>query len=266
MEFNLAMLEAQLAEAKAHRIEAYKKRRAQIVERMKVANQGVPPVVGSDGSLHAPFDGYVAFSVKTEKAGVYGGGQYIPGSSDADAVERSPLVTRKINVPLSLFNEIKASKGGLFHLIRWEGKRSWVDRHYGIEVINVWFEADEWLVNQLEKFVYGFFDSLPVAEEPVKVKGLAPVGDHEVEGLVLSVKAQESAYGPSLKMLVELGNNATVWGTAPTALLSAAVEAGKDLRGAVVSFQASFTPAQDDARHAFFKRPKGAKVVRWPAA
>jgi hypothetical protein len=267
MELNLSILEGLLESAREERLQKYRKRREQIMSRMAVANRGVPPVVGSDGSLHAPFDGYLAFSTKTLSEEVYGGGQYIPCSlNDSEEDSHLHFTTRKIRIPASLFNEIKSSNGPLYHLVRWEGKRSWVDRSLGIEVINVWFHAGKWLLDQLDRIMEKFFEDVPKVVEPVKVKGVAPAGFCAVEGVVLAVKVQDSVYGPTLKMLVEMGNNATVWGTVPASLQDASRGANRELRGALVSFQANFETATGDVCHAFFKRPKGAKVVRWSEA
>jgi hypothetical protein len=76
-------------------------------------------------------------------------------------------------------------------------------------------------------------------------------GRYEIQGEVLSVKFQESQFGGSLKMLVEV-DGYKVWGTVPTDLY------GVD-RGDRVAFTATVERSQDDAGFGFFKRPTKAR-------
>lgn len=83
------------------------------------------------------------------------------------------------------------------------------------------------------------------AAEATEVKGDAPVGRVAVTGVVVSVKIQESDFGPVHKMLVKLENNSRVWVTAP-----AGVE-----RGDTITVRATWTPKNDDKSFAFGSRP-----------
>jgi len=76
-------------------------------------------------------------------------------------------------------------------------------------------------------------------------------GRYEIQGEVLTVKFQESQFGGSLKMLVEV-DGYKVWGTVPTDLY------GVD-RGDRVAFTATVERSQDDAGFGFFKRPTKAR-------
>ena len=77
-----------------------------------------------------------------------------------------------------------------------------------------------------------------------------------VEGKVLTTKWQESDYGDTLKMLVEVeldGHTFKVWGSVPRAI--------DPERGDHVRFTANFERSGDDQSFGFFKRPRKAEVI-----
>lgn len=77
-----------------------------------------------------------------------------------------------------------------------------------------------------------------------------------VEGKVLTTKWQESDYGDTLKMLVEVeldGHTFKVWGSVPSAI--------DPERGDRVRFTANFERSDDDQSFGFFKRPRKAEVL-----
>lgn len=96
------------------------------------------------------------------------------------------------------------------------------------------------------------------AEKAASEPAPAPVveGRITVTGEVLSTKAQDSPYGPTLKMLVLEERGFKVWGTLPRAL-----EADVPLVGKRVVFTASVERSDDDECFGFFKRPAQARVV-----
>jgi hypothetical protein len=79
-----------------------------------------------------------------------------------------------------------------------------------------------------------------------------PEGRQVVEGRVRSVKVIESAYGSTLKMLVETDAGYRVFGSVPTSLYD--VEPG-----AVVRFTATLTPKERG--FGFYSRPTKAAIV-----
>lgn len=82
-----------------------------------------------------------------------------------------------------------------------------------------------------------------------------PTGRTEVTGTVLSVKAKDSYYGTTMKMLVESTTGFRVYGTLPKALDSYD-ENGKCVHvGKEVTFTATLEPSKDDAKFGFYKRP-----------
>lgn len=121
-----------------------------------------------------------------------------------------------------------------------------------------------------------------------------PNGRVEINGEVLMTKYVESMYGETLKMLVKDNRGFKVWGTVPSALLLFDIEGKQKLaneteaefcrknghevgcdehgwfvkstwqrgleKGDKVSFVATVTPSDRDAKFGFFKRPSKAKL------
>lgn len=85
-------------------------------------------------------------------------------------------------------------------------------------------------------------------------KRAVPTGRLVIEGVVLSKKSQESAYGTSWKMLVE-GDGWKVWGTVPESIFW---EVEKGVR---VRFTATVEASEDDEAFGFYKRPTKAEIV-----
>lgn len=73
-----------------------------------------------------------------------------------------------------------------------------------------------------------------------------PEGRVEITGKVLSFKLVETNFGETCKMLVESDLGFRVYGTAPA-------EAEK---GETITFTATVTPSDSDAKFGFFKRPR----------
>lgn len=82
----------------------------------------------------------------------------------------------------------------------------------------------------------------------------APEGDQLVVGAIVSLKTMETAFGSTLKMLVQADANYRVWSTVPASLDAA-------VRGSRVSFVATLTRSNDDHNFAFAKRPRKASVL-----
>ncbi len=86
----------------------------------------------------------------------------------------------------------------------------------------------------------------------------APGGRVEVEGTVIFDRYDFTDFGTVHKMKVKLTDNNTVWGTVPNSL---SLELGENLRGSKIRFTATFTKADGDDHHSFYKRPAKAAVV-----
>ena len=93
----------------------------------------------------------------------------------------------------------------------------------------------------------------------LKVAGVvAPTGKTTVTGTVAHTATQDGDYGITYKMRVVTEAGWTTWGTIPAAIRPDRHEA---LRGAVVTFTATLTPANGDPTHAWVNRPAAARVI-----
>ena len=114
--------------------------------------------------------------------------------------------------------------------------------------------ANSWLVSS-EKSIEALRSIYEKKLEEDKKKESAPSwkdGRFEVSGVIKSTKWVDSAYGSSLKMLVELDDGRSCWGSVPSKL-------DEVDRGDLVSFKATFSKSSDDDKFAFFKRPSVSK-------
>lgn len=96
------------------------------------------------------------------------------------------------------------------------------------------------------------------AERAAEKEAASPCPDGKIEltVTVLSVKWHENQFGGDLKMFCREASGFTVWGTVPAKI-------SDDLKkGDRVNFTATVTPAEDDPKHGFFKRPSKASIVR----
>ena len=95
------------------------------------------------------------------------------------------------------------------------------------------------------------------AQRAAEAAAAAPIpaeGRMDVQGTILTIKAQESYYGTTLKMLVQHADGWKLWGTVPAALEEAE-------KGDTVSFTATVSVSDDDPKFGFFKRPSKARNV-----
>jgi len=103
------------------------------------------------------------------------------------------------------------------------------------------------------------------ATEAAAITAEFPAGRQTVTGEVVSTKMQDSIYGSTLKMLVKLADGNKLWGTVPSSLEDACYDQAtgetSDLRGATVTFTATFEVSRDDEHFGFFKRPTKASVA-----
>lgn len=81
-----------------------------------------------------------------------------------------------------------------------------------------------------------------------------PEGRYEVTGTVMAVKAQEYGFFTRMVMTVKADAGYLVWGTRPDSLDGVK-------HGDRVTFRATVTRSDRDAKFGFFKRPTNAKVV-----
>jgi hypothetical protein len=82
-----------------------------------------------------------------------------------------------------------------------------------------------------------------------------PAGRGPVEGVILSVRAEDGAYGFQVKVLVQSDEGWKVWGTLPRSLWDDAAV------GSRIAFKATTTASDDDPVFGFFSRPTNAALV-----
>lgn len=92
-------------------------------------------------------------------------------------------------------------------------------------------------------------------------------GKMDVEGTVLATKWQDSQYGSTKKMLVELDDGRRLWGTVAASLEEGDLDEHGGMtyallgKGDRVAFTATVEASQDDETFGFFKRPTKARVL-----
>lgn len=114
-----------------------------------------------------------------------------------------------------------------------------------------------------ENFVRDLLAKIPTREARKEAERQAhadaaecPEGRIVIVGEVLATKVQDSDFGSVVKMLVRAETGFKVWGTCPAGIV----------RGMKISFKATVTRSNDDAKFGFFKRPSSAQVLEAPVA
>ncbi|MHA3724212.1 hypothetical protein ACXR2T_10070 [Leucobacter sp. HY1910] len=136
------------------------------------------------------------------------------------------------------------------------------------------FDEEEWA--ERASVVLTSYDAREQAKRPV------PVGRITLSGAIQSAKYVDSAYGATLKMLVE-GDGWKVWGSVPKQIADAEYDAfyaadesdpaydgievwTRALIGRSITFTATVKPSDDDASFGFFTRPTQATISTWESA
>lgn len=237
--------------------------RERVEKAAATANNGKEPTVDCYGRLHAPCDGYMW------EDEVYAGGSYLPFPAWywEELFEQTGIARSGGSFNVTSKTRIKLLKSEADDITKLSGAyasftcgKSWNSKDG--EVCYMYIETNR---KGLLTIIHDFkeqrdkelAEKLAAEKEAAKLlKGDAPEGRVVVKGKVLHAKLverQSFGYydnGYDWKMLVELENKSTVWGTIPSA-----INYGEDTVGREVQFTATFTPAEDDHTHAFFKRP-----------
>lgn len=253
--------------------ENYKKYTARLEAAYRESNSGISPNVDNKGRLHAPCDGYMMphadkwdYGHKDYSDVLFGKGEFLPFLDDP--------FTDKVGTNVKDFSsKFKVKVNDAVKAMVIECKEAFsVDVSFG----KAWKANGEnfryaWIVGgTLEKHFANFVSEEMVAqvekkkaEEVAVVKGVAPEGKVRIRGKILrtSVRQTYQVYNSSIyadKVMIELDNKATVYGTLPSSLAKMDKE---DLIGMVVEFNANFSHAKDDNTHAFFKNPTKVEIV-----
>jgi len=242
----------------------YKAIRQRVIKGAEVVNNNVGPTVGTDGSLHAPFDGYHWDGKE------YQGGSYLHIPADVRELMNEMkgimfgtrtttkyVPTVKIRGNVELYKKISdelirlREETGL-GLYEFSHGQTWDDGEcylYAKSTHPVIIKALQEYANEANRLAF---------EEAKKNKGDAPEGRLTISGKVIKISDPDpDPYNlyPSFKMLVVLENKSTVFGSLPKGCREAEV-------GDFVEFTATFTRANGDSTHAWFKRPSKAKILQ----
>ncbi|UOK16777.1 hypothetical protein [Vibrio phage phiKT1024] len=86
------------------------------------------------------------------------------------------------------------------------------------------------------------------------LKGDAPNGKQTIKAKVIGLPIRENYYGIQHKMMIELENKSTAYGSLPAKIIDAEI-------GDIVELTATFESCEEDKTHAFFKRPTKASIM-----
>ena len=257
--------------ARQRGLKAYKTRWKKVLAE---ANDGVEPNESVKG-LHAPFDGYVHSWMKGDREyeATYLRGQFLPWSSEHESLSEGGFTddTRIRDVPVERAEKFLAGFAELSDEARatvavYTGRPYHCDKT-GDHLVYVYVSkcpAD--LCSAIDDYLMGDLYKLQrLAEEKSQAERDArdaahqngedaPEGRVEITGTVLCFKWQGSDYGDVLKMLVQDDRGFRVWGSVPKSL----DDAERDSR---ITFTATITQSDRDAKFGFFKRPTKAAVI-----
>jgi hypothetical protein len=250
-------------EEQAVRLEQWHKNREKLIKKAKTANQGLEPNFDRLGRGHAPCSGYIFYKemadgeLSDEMDFVYEKGRYLPGLEEEKDIWYSHMGSRKILVTEDFQQEMLKDKE---FSIKYSGK-VWFNKASQCNVVNIWLEGSPWVLNHVEKLMgkYLLLKIEQVPKEEKKAKGQLPVGTQTVTGTIKNLKWVENAFAYNSripKLLIELENSATCFGTCPSKLL----DLEEDLIGKQITFTAEFEASKEDSSHGYFKRPKQVKL------
>lgn len=249
-----------LTDLNEHNIRANNSRSAMIKRMNAINNTDIDPIVSTTGRLHAPIDGYQLPDDDTS----YAKGQFLPMTFNNDEYM---VYTPSYKFKLEYKTRIKVPVYIAEHLLDYVPQfnlyeigvgSSW--EYKGVKQCYVYIKAfKKQYLNIFNKVINNYMESFK-EEVPKVIKGVAPVGKVEVTGTVISLKPVETyndGYNVSwsTKAMVVLDNKSTVYGTIPSKISDCE-------KGDIITFTATFTHAQDDETHSFYKRPSKAKIVK----
>lgn len=242
-------------------------------------NEGAEPVFSEkSGRLHAPFDGYVWVWQEgdNEFEAAYLAGQYLPFPKERESIalgafgeqtkfvvpanradkfmmqwQELPAVTREIvNVYASRVFDDKHGKPMRYVTVS----------HCPQDICEAIHDKLVGDLIRLQKYQQEQRDAQRAERDAAHEAGEdAPEGRVVITGTVLAFKRQESIYGDVLKMLVQDDRGFRVWGSVPVSLEDAERESR-------ITFTATVTASDRDAKFGFFKRPAKAAVLDLEAA
>lgn len=237
-------------------------------------NKGAEPIFSEkSGRLHAPFDGYVWVWCEgdTEFEAAYLAGQYLPFPKERESIALGDFGEEtKFVVPanradkfMTQWQELSAATREIVNVYAsrvFDDKHGKPMRYVTVSQCpqDICEAIHEKLVGdliRLQKYQQEQRDAERAELDAAHEAGEdAPEGRVVITGTVLAFKVQESMYGDVLKMLVQDDRGFRVWGSVPSSLDDAERESR-------ITFTATVTASDKDAKFGFFKRPAKAEVI-----
>ena len=225
-------------------------------------NDGTEPVIGKDGRLHAPHDGYVWVWETVDRDGEGTtqwdkecmGGEFLPLSEGSRKIGKTST-SRITYVPLDVAEQLVL---GLNHCLTIYTGQPFESR--GEQRCHLYINTKcKPAVRIIEDALEAQERALQAEREAEEAAAWAaaaevPTGRVEVTGEVISIRTNENEWGYITRTVVRDAQGFKVWGTLPSAISGAK-------RGDIVTFTATLTPSNDDPKFGFFKRPTKASIV-----
>lgn len=244
-----------------------------MIELLRNVNEGLVPKIDRLGRYHAAADGYCDVS-----GHIYQKGQYIPMPDDL--IEEFPSLViapkpyyTKIKMVSDTITEFRSllaefeNENGKYEIgpitfsfgKEWESFKPFNGSLHSFLYIetrskHLFPKIREALFKDVEKYIE---EKVAEAKEILSqsITGESPEGRETIRGKVLGLPVVEGYYGMTCKVMVELDNGTTVYGTLPTKLYDAEL-------GDVIEFTATFNRAEDSTTHSFFKRPSKPSFIK----
>lgn len=267
-------LENRIAEYEVARQRGLKAYDTRLANAAANRNKGAEPIFSEkSGRLHAPFDGYVWVWCEgdTEFEAAYLAGQYLPFPKERESIALGAFGEEtKFVVPanradkfMTQWQELSAATREIVNVYAsrvFDDKHGKPMRYVTVSQCpqDICEAIHEKLVGdliRLQKYQQEQRDAERAERDAAHEAGEnAPEGRVVITGTVLAFKVQESMYGDVLKMLVQDDRGFRVWGSVPSSLDDAERESR-------ITFTATVTASDKDAKFGFFKRPTKAEVI-----
>lgn len=267
-------LENRIAEYEVARQRGIKAYDARLQRAAANRNEGAEPVFSEkSGRLHAPFDGYVWVWQEgdNEFEAAYLAGQYLPFPKERESISLGDFGEQtKFVIPadradkfMTQWQELPAVTREIVNVFAsrvFDDKHGKPMRYVTVtqcpqDICSAIREKLAGDLIRLQKYKQEQRDAERAERDAAHEAGEdAPEGRVVITGTVLAFKVQESMYGDVLKMLVQDDRGFRVWGSVPASLEDAERESR-------ITFTATVTASDKDAKFGFFKRPTKAEVI-----
>lgn len=159
------------------------------------------------------------------------------------------IISVRIKLPVKMYSSVRALLDFLPYV-----------QLQGISLGESWIESEEmayYYIKINSTYALGIQSAVSEINELLEsvreIKGIVPEGRMELQGTVMKLKVELGPYGPSMKMLVQLQNKGTIWGTVPKSISH--VQERQQIQ-----FTATVRQSKD-ASHGFFSRPSKSKII-----